>query len=99
MTSFNAVWEGAMIIIVGTLLSLIILFFGGIMWDTYYLHFDDMGSFDDAPGDSWDNMGGLVNQQGNMFYSISIFGIIVSWAAGIFTVYQRQQYDRYIRQY
>jgi hypothetical protein len=99
MTEFSTVWEGAMINIVGTFLGLVILFFGGIIWDSLYTHFDDARMLDDVPGHSWDNFGPLVNQQGNMFYTIALLEIIVSWAAGIFTVYQKQRYDRYIRQY
>lgn len=98
MTELSAVWGGAMIIIVGTLISLVVIFAGGILWDNWYSAYDELGYLDDAPGSSWDNMGEHALWFGNMFYTVGLFGILVSWAAGLITVYQRQRYDRYLRQ-
>ncbi len=77
------------------------IFFGGIIWDQWWQGMDDAGAFDSPAvvDTSWHDGPGTALTFGNGFYTAGIFGIILSWAAGILTVYRRQRYDAYSQQY
>ena len=101
MTELWDVWQGVLIIFIGTVGGLCLIFFGGILWDAMWNDMDDAGMFD-APeivSTSWEDSPGIALYYGNMFYTAGILGIIFSWAMGILTVYRRQKYDEYVRQY
>ena len=100
MTELWDVWQGVLIIFIGTIGGLILIFFGGVIWDSWFGSLDDEGMFDapEVVGTSWNDAPGVALTYGNMFYSAGILGIILSWAMGILTVYRRQRYDQYVRQ-
>ena len=101
MTELWDVWQGVLIIFIGTIGGICLIFFGGVLWDNIWQNQDDMGMHD-APyvvDTSWHDGPGVALAYGNMFYSAGILGIIFSWAMGLLTVYRRQRYDEYVRQY
>ena len=100
MTELWDVWQGVLIIFIGTVGGLILIFFGGILWDNWFSSLDDRGMFDapEVVGTSWHDTPGVALTFGNSFYTAGILGIIFSWAMGILTVYRRQRYDQYMRQ-
>lgn len=101
MTELMDVWQGVLIIFIGTIGSLCLIFFGGLIWDSWFGAMDDNNMFDDPAvlGTSWKETPEIAVTFGNNFYTAGILGIIFSWSAGILTVYRRQRYDQYVRQY
>ena len=100
MTELVDVWQGALIIFIGTVGGLILIFFGGVIWDNWFTGIDNAGLLDSSAvvSTSWSESPGAAVTYGNSFYTAGILGIIFSWAMGILTVYRRQRYDQYIRQ-
>lgn len=100
MTELFDVWQGVLIIFIGTVGSLALIFFGGTLWDNWFQGVDDSGILDspEIVGTSWHDAPGIALTYGNSFYTAGILGIIFSWAMGILTVYRRQRYDQYVRQ-
>jgi hypothetical protein len=101
MTELSDVWQGVLIIFIGTVGGLAIIFFGGLIWDNWWTGMDDMGNFDSSAvvDTSWHDGPGVALGFGNMFFSAGVFSVVLSWAAGLLTVYRRQRYDAYVRQY
>ena len=100
MTELMDVWQGVLIIFIGTIGGLCIIFFGGYIWDSWFAGVDAAGMFDSAAvvGTSWKSTPGIAVAYGNSFYTAGILSIILSWAMGLLTVYRRQRYDQYVRQ-
>lgn len=101
MTELWDVWQGVLIIFIGTVGGIVLIFFGGTLWDNIWQNEDNLGLFD-APeivSTSWHDSPGIALGFGNMFYTAGILGIILSWAMGVLTVYRKQRYDEYVRQY
>jgi len=96
MTEFSDVWQGVVIILGGTFLSLVVIFFGGVIWDNWWGELDEKGLFDQYPDSSYTAEPALM--YGNAFYTAGILGIVLSWSMGLLTVYRRQRYDQYLRQ-
>ena len=101
MTELWDVWQGVLIIFIGTLGGIVVIFFGGVLWDNLWGGMDAEGLFDapEVVSSSWHDAPGIALGFGNMFYTAGILGIIFSWGMGVLTVYRRQQYDAYTRQY
>lgn len=101
MTELSDVWQGVLIIFIGTIGGLALIFFGGIIWDNWWQALDDNNMFD-APAvvdTSWHDAPGAALTMGNAFYTGGVLSVIVSWGAGILTVYRRQRYDAYVPPY
>ena len=100
MTELWDVWQGVLIIFIGTVGGLMLIFFGGVIWDNWFGSLDDKGMFDshEVVDTSWSDSPGVAVTYGNNFFTAGILGILFSWAMGILTVYRRQRYDEYIRQ-
>ena len=101
MTEMGDVFPGILIIFIGTVGGLTLIFFGGLLWDAWWQGLDDKGMFDNPAivDTSWKDAPGTALRFGNMFYTVGVFSVIISWAAGLLTVYRRQRYDAYEMQY
>ena len=100
MTELGDVFQGVLIIFIGTVGGLILIFFGGTLWDNWYGTLDNKSMFDShaVVDTTWSQAPAAALTMGNNFFTAGILGIIFSWAMGILTVYRRQRYDQYLRQ-
>jgi len=100
MTELWDVWQGVLIIFIGTVGGILLIFYGGVIWDNWFGTLDERGMFDspEVVGTSWHESPGVAVAYGNEFYTAGILSIILSWAGGILTVYRRQKYDQYVGQ-
>ena len=100
MTELMDVWQGVLIIFIGTLGGLILIFFGGTIWDNWFTALDENNMFDspEVVDTSWSEAPQVALNFGNSFYTAGVLGVILSWAMGLLTVYRRQRYDEYLRQ-
>ena len=101
MTELGDVFQGVLIIFIGTVGGLSLIFFGGLLWDNWWMSLDSHGIFDAAAvvSTSWHDAPGTALSFGNMFFTAGILTVIISWGAGLLTVYRRQRYDAYSGQY
>ena len=100
MTELWDVWQGVLIIFIGTVGGLALIFFGGLIWDNWFSAMDKNNMFDrpEVVDTSWKETPSVALNFGNSFYTAGVLGVIISWGAGILTVYRRQRYDAYVRQ-
>ena len=95
MTDFPTVWQGILIMFVCIVISLVMIFQGGIFIDKMHQMFDDAGYYDSAAGQRW-HSGSLTQMTINMYYGVCVFIGIFGIIAGVGTILRRQQYDRYV---
>lgn len=87
--------EGAIIMILGIVITILLSLGGGLTLDHLYVSFDEAGIHDISP--SWSGAVGDVNYLTNLFYiacllpgilGIAVFAITIFWKEGIDVQYQ-----------
>mgnify|MGYP001159299576 FL=1 len=92
MTSFSAVWQGFIIMIVTIAVGVMMSFAGGTILDTLVDGFTIAGVYD-VPAE-WDQSG-TINLAINLYYFLMYVIPLLGVAIFVVTLHQRKRYDRY----
>lgn len=92
MTSFAAVWQGFVIMIISIVIGVLMSFAGGTVIDSTVDGFTSAGVYDVPAG--WDTTR-QINILINIYYFIMYLIPTIGIAIFLTTVVKRQKYDRY----
>ncbi len=96
MTSFSAVWQGFIIMIVTITIGVMMSFAGGTILDGLVDGFTMAGVYD-VPAE-WDQSG-TINLVINLYYFLMYVIPVMGVAIFLVTIHQRKRYDRYGDEY
>jgi len=92
VTSFNAVWQGFIIMIVTIAIGIMMSLAGGTILDGLVDGFTMAGVYD-VPAE-WDQSG-TINLVINLYYFLMYAIPVMGVAIFLVTIHQRKRYDRY----
>lgn len=96
MTSFSAVWQGFIIMIVTIVIGVMMSLAGGTILDGLVDGFTMAGVYD-VPAE-WDQSG-TINLVINLYYFLMYVIPLLGVAIFLVTIHQRKRYDRYGDEY
>lgn len=92
MTSFSAVWQGFVIMVVTIVIGVMMSLAGGTILDALVDGFMLAGVYD-VPAE-WDQSG-TINLAINLYYFLMYVIPVMGVAIFVVTIHQRKRYDRY----
>ncbi len=96
MTSFSALWQGFIIMVISIVIGVLMSFAGGVVIDTMIDGFTLAGVFD-VPAE-WDSLG-RVNLLVNIYFFIMYLIPLIGIGNFFITVFKRQKYDKFANIY
>lgn len=96
MTSFSALWQGFIIMVVSIVIGVLMSVAGGVILDSLTDEFTLTGIYDVPP--EWDSLG-QINLLTNIYYFIMYLIPLIGIVNFFITVFKRQRYDRFVNVY